>query len=362
MEIFGQLDFPLEKSKVTRGMKLEGWAFSSSEEDLDIEIFLDDHFIKTIHCGIPRYDIEKKFPNYKDNAYVSGFLAKLDMPKKSIYKYHTIEVIAKNKKISKSIAKIKIQLDTTDPIIKRESWPDQGMTINFKNGGLVFQQMQKLCNLKPNFRVLDLGCQLGRLALPFARFLDKNGFYDGVDIIPEAIEWTKNHIGKKYPNFNFTHADIYNGWYNPGGKVESHEYQLPFGESTFDFVIMISVFTHMLENDLKNYFSEISRVMKKGGLAWITFYLINEETLKLLDSKSTSIDFKYRYEPGYRSIRDDNPESSVAWEEGIVKEVCKKNGFEIIEPIHYGNWRYANDQAKRTKTLSIQDIILLRKI
>jgi len=344
-------------------MKVEGWAFAISRKNLEIEIFLNEHFIKKIRCGIPRYDIEKKFPNYKNDAYVSGFLTKLAMPKKNIYRYHTLEIKAKAGNISKSIAKIKIKLDTTDPIIKRESWPDQGMTINFKEGGkLVFHQMQSLCNLKPNFHVLDLGCQLGRLAIPFSIFLDKNGSYDGVDIIPEAIEWTKKHIGEKYSNFNFTLADIYNGWYNPNGKVESHEYQLPFKDSAFDFVIMISVFTHMLENDLKNYFSEVSRVMKQRGLAWITFYLINDETLELLDSKSTNIDFKYKFEPGYRSIREDQPESSVAWDEEIVKKLCKQNGLEIVEPIHYGNWRYANDPEKTKKTLSIQDIMILRKI
>jgi ubiquinone/menaquinone biosynthesis C-methylase UbiE len=363
VEIFGDLDYPSDKLRVTRGMKLEGWAFATSGEELEIEIYLDKHYIKKIHCGIPRFDIETKFPNYKNEAYVSGFLTRLAMPKKSVVHYHTLEVIAKVGDYSKSIAKIKVNLDTTNSVIERESWPDQGMTINFREGGeTVFNQMLSLCNLKSDFQILDLGCQLGRLAIPFSKFLIKKGSYDGVDIIPEAIEWTKKHIESKYPNFHFTLADVYNGWYNPKGKIKSYEYKLPFDDSNFDFVIMISVFTHMLEDDLENYFSEVSRILKPGGLVWMTFYLINDETKKLLNLKSTNIDFKYKYEPGYWSIRNDYPESSVAWDEEIIKKHCKKNALKIKLPIHYGSWRYASGEfLKQNSALSIQDVLILEK-
>jgi len=109
----------------------------------------------------------------------------------------------------------------------------------------------------------------------------------------------------------------------------------------------------MLTEDLNHYISEISRVMKKGASAWITFYLLNDETKKLLDLKKTLIDFKYQFD-GFRSIRNDKPESSVAWEESIVRKVCEDNNLEIIEPIHFGGWR----NVMKEKT---QDIVIVSK-
>lgn len=360
-EIFGGLDFPTEKAEVKRGMKVEGWAFSNNNNEVEIEIYLDENFIKKIHTGIPRYDMSKSHQNFQDEAYESGYLTKLDMPKKSIYKFHTLEIVGKTNQTSKTIAKVKIKLDTSDPTIKRESWPDQGMTIDFKKGGQrTFEQMHQLSNLKPNYHVLDIGCQLGRLAVPFSKFLNNNGRYEGIDIIKEAIEWCNKHISPKFPNFNFTLADVYNGWYNPSGKYKSHEYKLPYQDSTFNYVISISVFTHMLTEDLNHYILEISRIMKKGAIAWITFYLLNDETKKLLDLKETDIDFKYQFD-GFRSIRNDKPESSVAWEESIVRKLCEDNNLEIIKPIQYGGWRYGKDFSRKSGTIGIQDIVIVSK-
>ena len=360
-KIFGGLDFPTEKTVVKRGMKVEGWAFSNNNNEVEIEIYLDGNFIKKIHTGIPRYDVLQSHQNFQDIAYESGFLTKLAMPQKSIYQFHTLEIIAKTNQSSKTIAKVKIKLDTSDPTIILESWPDQGMTIDFKKGGQkTFDQMNQLTKLKPDYHVLDIGCQLGRLALPLSKFLNKNGRYEGIDIIYEAIDWCNKHISPKFPNFNFTLADVYNGWYNPTGKYKSHEYKLPYEDSSFDHVIVISVFTHMLTKDLNHYISEISRVMKKGATAWITFYLLNDETKQLLDLKETHIDFKYDFD-GFRSIRNDKPESSVAWEESIVKNVCEKNELEIIKPIQYGGWRYAKDFSRKSGTIAIQDIVIVSK-
>lgn len=360
-EIFGGLDFPTEEAIVKRGMKVEGWAFSNNNDEVEIEIYLDRTFIKKIHTGIPRYDVSKSNPNFQDMAFESGFLTKLAMPKKSIYKFHTLEIIGKANQTSKTIAKVKIKLDTSDPTIKRESWPDQGMTIDFKKGGQrSFEQMNQLCNLKPDYHILDIGCQLGRLAVPFSKFLNNDGRYEGIDIIKEAIDWCNKHISPKFSNFNFTLADVYNGWYNPSGKYKSYEYKLPYGDSSFNHVIVISVFTHMLTEDLKHYIAEISRVMEKDATAWITFYLLNDETKKLIELKETNIDFQYQFN-GFWSIRKDKPESSVAWEESIVRKVCGDNNLEIISPIHYGNWRYTKDFSRKSGTKGIQDIVIVSK-
>ena len=63
--------------------------------------------------------------------------------------------------------------------------------------------------LQPNERVLDMGCGIGRMALPLTNYL-REGSYEGVDIVPRGIDWCRKNITAKHPNFQFQVADIYN--------------------------------------------------------------------------------------------------------------------------------------------------------
>ena len=47
---------------------------------------------------------------------------------------------------------------------------------------------------------------------------------------------------RKYPNYTFTLADIYNKEYNPAGRLKASEYRFPFDDETFDLVVLGSVF------------------------------------------------------------------------------------------------------------------------
>jgi SAM-dependent methyltransferase len=196
---------------------------------------------------------------------------------------------------------------------------------------------------------------LGRIAVQLSRFLNNDGRYEGFDIIEEVVAWCKNHITAKYPNFNFFVADIYNGWYNSSGKFQPYEYKFPYTDSSFDFVIAFSVFTHMFYKEMENYFREISRVLKKGGQCWLTFTILDDESLRCLESKITLCDFNYKFN-GYRSTRNDNPEASIAWEEGIIRRLCKEYELSIKEPIIPGSWR-----GIKRETPLWQDIIIVSR-
>ncbi len=140
---------------------------------------------------------------------------------------------------------------------------------------------KKYCGLRKNASILDVGCGIGRMAIPLTKFLSSEGAYRGFDIVPEGIEWCQNNISTRYLNFEFSHADIYSKQYNASGKLPSENYRFPYRDSTFDFVFLTSVFTHMLSKDLKNYFSEICRVLKPGGSTLITYFILNEESQDL---------------------------------------------------------------------------------
>jgi len=120
------------------------------------------------------------------------------------------------------------------------------------------------------------------MAIPLTKYLSE-GSYEGIDIIPYHINWCKKNIMSRYPNFRFQMADVFNKLYNPKGKYKPSEYEFPYQDEDFDFVFLTSVFTHMLPKDMENYFSQIARVLRKKGRCLITFFLLNKESLRLIE-------------------------------------------------------------------------------
>ena len=213
----------------------------------------------------------------------------------------------------------------------------------------------ELADLQPNNRVLDVGCGLGRMAVPLTDYLSPEGGYWGFDIVKKGIEWCQSHITPNFSNFHFQHSDVYNRHYNPRGKVLAQDFHFPYDDEFFDFVFLRSVFSHMFPSDLENYLNEISRVLKAGGKCLITFFIMNEESKKLVHSGHSAYDFRYKIE-GCLTTNEKDPEEAIAYNEEDVKKFFEKCGLNIIQPIHYGSW------CKRDDFLSHQDIIVARKI
>jgi SAM-dependent methyltransferase len=209
---------------------------------------------------------------------------------------------------------------------------------NFKEVGLsLMEQMIDLAQLRPEDKVLEVGCGIGRAALPLTKYLKNKGCYEGFDIIPEAILWCQKNITPKYPEFHFQLADIYNHAYNPKGKFKASEYRFPFLNDSFNFIFLTSVFTHLLPQDLENYFSEVTRVSKRGGRSFITYFLLDEESSERTKDKKSTFNFKHRFD-GFSTAYPEKPECAVAYEKSFIENLYGKNGWEILEPIHPGSW------------------------
>ncbi len=216
-----------------------------------------------------------------------------------------------------------------------------------------FRYFIDLCELKPDDRVLDVGSGTGRMARPLTRYL-KGGSYEGIDIVARSVQWCQRTYASRYPNFRFHFADIYNKVYNPDGKHKASEYRLPFETSSFDFVFLTSVFTHMLPQDMEHYLSEVVRVLKPSNRCLITYFLINAAAWKLINEGASYHSFKYEL-PGCRTEFGDTPEAVVAYDESTVRGLYAKYRLNITEPVLYGTW------CKRKDGLSWQDMIIATK-
>ena len=210
-----------------------------------------------------------------------------------------------------------------------------------------------VCGLKPDERVVDVGCGSGRVAIPLSRYLAK-GTYEGFDTGLREIEWCQKHITPTAPNFRFAHANVYNLTYNPTGTIAPSEYEFPYPDADFDFIVLTSVFTHMLPRDMEHYFSEISRVLKPGGRWLATYFLLNPDSLSLIEAGTSAFDF--RHDIGEYRVRDpDRHEDALAYPEDRVRALYERFGFEIS--VDYGQWP-GRDPSPTNR--DGQDIVLAR--
>jgi SAM-dependent methyltransferase len=131
----------------------------------------------------------------------------------------------------------------------------------FKERGRVFtdphsdiDRIVKLTRDKDHLRILDLGCGTGRHVV----YLAHQGFdVYGFDASSEAVSMTQDWL------------DIE----NLKAKLTQHqmEDQFPYEANFFDAVISVQVIHHNLMKNIRITISEIERVLKPGGILFVTF-------------------------------------------------------------------------------------------
>ncbi len=212
----------------------------------------------------------------------------------------------------------------------------------------------KYAELRPDHRVLEIGSGMGRMALGLTNYLSAQGEYWGVDIVKAGVQWCQERYRERYAKFHFDMIDVYNKFYNANGKYSASEFVFPYEDSSFDFIFLTSVFTHMHLPDVEHYLSEISRMLKPNAKCFATFYLLNDESKKSLSSGGSEIAFSYPIEGGLTSDKD-VPETVVAFDEHLVRGLLKTAGLDLAPPILYGRW------SGRENFVSYQDVIIATK-
>lgn len=243
-------------------------------------------------------------------------------------------------------------LGRSDPLVPPRKLI-QGIGGSLHIGERFVGHFRQIAGLRPDEAVLDVGCGIGRMALPLAEYLT-TGRYEGFDIVRANAAWCRKAITPRCPHFRFRHADIFNREYNPRGRVRGEEYRFPYPDESFDFAYLTSVFTHLLPNEVAHYLTELGRVLRPGGRCFATAFLLNEESNRLLDAGRSRVTLEPP-EGVYRVHSRVVPEACVALDEDWFESAAHAAGLRIERPAHYGLW------CGRETWTDDQDIVILRK-
>lgn len=215
--------------------------------------------------------------------------------------------------------------------------------------------------LRSDGAVLEIGCGIGRIAFAL-RYLLESGSYEGFDISKEKVAFMRRHFEPAHPNFRFLCADIHNTYYNPDGKVPAHEYRFPYPDAAFDTVFAASVFTHMLPANTRRYVHETGRVLKPGGRAVFSFFLLDHyRPAQARPSIFARDDFAFDHRYGdfgdeFAVGRPENPELMTAYRMTLVERLAGEAGLRLVQPPVPGMW-----SGTFTGWVSPQDLVVLER-
>lgn len=209
--------------------------------------------------------------------------------------------------------------------------------------------------LRPDDDVLDLGCGIGRMAVPLTQYLSPDASYVGVDVNRQGLAWCRRRISKTYPNFFFRHIDYNNPLYNPAGKAFPWEDPLPFEAGSFDFVIATSLFTHLSRQEFKSFSRQLALLLRPGGRLFATFFLLDEVSIEAMGQGGTRLTFPDASERMMAGAVGHPPGSAVAFQRDYVERILDATGFSVVQPTLRGGWSGAAGD------LTYQDVVVAER-
>lgn len=194
--------------------------------------------------------------------------------------------------------------------------------------------------LRPDSRVLDIGSGIGRMAVPLTQYLDTaKARYAGIDPVVGGVNWCRQNITARYPNFEFRHLDIAHDLYNPKGNVSGLTLTLPFADKSFDFVIMTSVVTHLPPDEVKSYLEQISRVLAPGGKLFMTAFVVDDIAARDRHGKRDKrLSFERHGTGPCWFVPELPPLAAVGFENGFLDRALTGAKLEL-QTKSFGHWR-----------------------
>ncbi|KAB2664379.1 class I SAM-dependent methyltransferase [Brucella tritici] len=194
--------------------------------------------------------------------------------------------------------------------------------------------------LRRDARVLDIGSGIGRMAVPLTQYLDPaKARYSGIDPVAGGVNWCRQNITSRYPNFEFRHIDIAHDLYNPKGAVNGLTLTLPFADKGFDFIIMTSVVTHLPSDEVKTYLDQVSRVLAPGGKLFMTAFVVDDVAARDRHGKRDKrLAFERHGSGPCWFVPELPPLAAVGFENGFLDRALA--GAKLtLETKSFGHWR-----------------------
>lgn len=130
--------------------------------------------------------------------------------------------------------------------------------------------LQRHAGLTRESRLLDWGCGAGRLAIGVRQSLGHVRDYHGVDVQPKLLHWARDYLTDEHTRFSL--VDQRNERYNPDG---TSTFAIPAEAGGVDVLYAYSVFSHMLEADVRGYSETIATLLAPQGRAVMTAFVEN---------------------------------------------------------------------------------------
>jgi len=221
----------------------------------------------------------------------------------------------------------------------------------YRIGNQLSEYLKTYASLSKDSKVLEIGCGCGRTAFALARVLD-DGNFTGIDIEKQSLESCKHVPLLSHKRFRFDYLDVQNNTYNPTGASRADEYKFPYKGGEFDIIYLISVFTHMLTNDVNNYITEISRMLRPGGICMVSTFLMDK------GRKTNGLSFPHNKMDHY-FFNVTMPEVAVGYYFEYYKKQFLSCGMQQAHTTLWGSWR--NDHSTTLPSGFSQDIIFVTK-
>jgi len=211
-------------------------------------------------------------------------------------------------------------------------------------------------------QILDVGCGSGLLALAAQPLLADGDGYLGLDAQESEIAFCKRWYAG-LAGLSFRHHDQANAHYSPEGRPRG---QWAVADGSVDLVAALSVWTHLDEADARFLIGEVGRVLKPGGRAVVTAFLLDGDydpghiaeganpPTHTTARASWIFDTPARgsghwFQPGWAAV----PERAAAFDETGLARLCEDGGLSLLERFR-GNW-------KQKPGLYFQDILVFEK-